>query len=272
MERIPIRIYRLVDYGENSEFEGAALHINEWEFVQNKTDEDIDSSGANFAQNIVGVIELTSENIFGSTFVGTNSFVVYNSVNGNGVKDDDGNVISIFYIVFEGEKYYLRRKQGNVNENDIIPNVFEFYVNPERITPTHGKLITETRTRAGWDIQHWGEKLTEIRVEGKTGGLNKVVKEPGTVTNVATLDITQSIAWKRLSQLKVLYDADHQEVLGGGKLLKLGFNYYDKFYIGYFTEFTGPTADAEKPYLMTYSFTFKVEEEIPLSLVNSIGV
>jgi hypothetical protein len=50
----------------------------------------------------------------------------------------------------------------------------------------------------------------------------------------------------------------------------LGLTYYDAFYIGYFTDFTGPVADAEKPYIMTFSFTFKSQETLYLNSKSSL--
>jgi len=39
-------------------------------------------------------------------------------------------------------------------------------------------------------------------------------------------------------------------------------SYLDGLYVGYFTTFTGPIPDAEKPYIMIFNFTFKVQEII----------
>jgi len=190
---------------------------------------------------------LTEANLDGSEIIGNNLFTVY-------------RISDKYFIYFKNKKYYFSKTGAVINDNSNTV-VFEFYINPERITPSYRKLITETRTRGGWDVQHWGEQLIEIRVEGRTGGLIKggalnLVKE---FTNSSDIDITQSYAWKRLNELKKLYDGDHKQIDIEGFVTKLGFNYYDRFYIGYFSEFSGPLADAEKPYIMNYSFTFKVE-------------
>ncbi|MFA5396342.1 MAG: hypothetical protein WC346_10080 [Methanogenium sp.] len=140
-----------------------------------------------------------------------------------------------------------------------IPNEFTLYVNPQRVSPVANKRLTEVLTRGGYEIQHWGNALTEIQVTGKTGALFKT-STGAYPTDTSIIDVTQSLAWKRLSQLRDLYDTDHA-VKNQEALVLLGLNYYDKFYTGYFTSFTGPTASAENPYQIDYSFTFKVQKE-----------
>ncbi|MCK9543214.1 MAG: hypothetical protein M0R03_14430 [Novosphingobium sp.] len=258
MQRVPIRIYRLLeDKDSNTQ---SILRLNEWNYLQNKTEDDIDKTNADFSQNKEGEILVDTGDIFGATLEEPTLLTVFKSTSSNEIKDSNGNTTGIFYVFFNNEKYFIRNKEV-LEDDNVIPNIFEFYVNPERITPTYKKLITETRTRGGWDVQHWGEQLTEIRVEGRTGGLNKIPRgEERLYTR--NVDVTQSLAWKKLAQLKKLYDSDHNTTISNKKVIKLGFNYYDRFYIGYFTEFTGPSADAEAPFIMTYSFSFKVEEEI----------
>ena len=269
MQRIPIRIFQLADSGENSINEGRNILLNEWDYITGKTENDIDKSVANIATGVIGKITLTSDNIYDATFDDTKILDVYENTSdtGNKLVDFNGNTASQYFIYFDGKTYFIRNTQEPTT-NDAIPNMFEFYINPERITPTYAKIITETKTRGGWDVQHWGTKLTEIRVEGRTGGLNKpdpnfIGPQPKILRNKDS-DITQSVAWKRLQQLKAIYDNDHSAVnaVKNGVVKKLGFNYYDNFYIGYFSDFTGPIAEADKPYIMTYSFTFKVEQEI----------
>lgn len=255
--RIPIRIYRL-DIPKEGFYTIPIIHKNDWNFVLNKTVNDIDFENSSFAAQSIGVILLDPEDVPDEVISGGFSIAVHEVT----LEEAKASALpSAYYVRISGEKYFIREK-GDVLSS--IPNVFEFYVNPERITPTYRKLITETRTRGGWDVQHWGSQLTEIRVEGRTGGLIKGGVYPDTEGRFksAGVDVTQSVAWKRLNQLKLLYDTDRMVLSrDNGDVIKLGFNYYDRFYIGYFTEFTGPSADAEKPYIMTYSFAFKVEKE-----------
>ena len=47
--------------------------------------------------------------------------------------------------------------------------VVKMYVNPESMVIKDEKLITEDRTKGGYTLQYWGEKLTTISLSGTTG-------------------------------------------------------------------------------------------------------
>jgi hypothetical protein len=81
--------------------------------------------------------------------------------------------------------------------------------------------------------------------------------------------IMNSYAWKKVTDLRTIYEQDHKERNVTVKTL-LGLTYYDAFYVGYFMDFNGPVADAEKPYIMTFSFTFKVQETIYQNSKNTL--
>lgn len=157
--------------------------------------------------------------------------------------------------------YYIKDTPGESISKKIDKNVakkFDFYLNPEKITPVYRKLTTELRTRGGWDIQHWGNALTEVKVDGKTGSL----LSPG-ITDLTKYDITTSEAWKRLSQLRDLY-YQNNAIPTTSSEISFGMTYFDRFYIGYFSDFRGPDGDAQYPFLMNYGFTFKVIDEISI--------
>jgi len=169
------------------------------------------------------------------------------------------------FVRVQGTKYFIPRDPGFEGSEDV-PTVFTFYVNPQRITPTYAKLITETRTRGGWEVQHWGEELTSVRVEGVTGSL-LVTEDPEVVAE----DVTQSLPYKRLMQLKRLYHEDQrrrQEF--PDDVVHLGMTYYDKIYIGYFESFDGPTASADQPNVIEYGFSFKVIQETSVGELEAI--
>jgi hypothetical protein len=68
----------------------------------------------------------------------------------------------------------LNEKPGKFNRKLITWFVPEFgivkmYVNPEKITYSHKKLITPERTKGGFTLQYWGEDLTRINIIGTTG-------------------------------------------------------------------------------------------------------
>jgi hypothetical protein len=190
------------------------------------------------------------------------------------------------FVILEGaNKFYIRNPEKPQQESI---DVFEFYVNPQRLNLNYQKKVTEIRTRGGWEIQHWGDELTEIRVEGKSGGTHRkgILKNINRDTTVSALeqessrqqsdsgdglrnneDVTHSLAWQRLLALKKLYDIDHA-VRNQEELTLLGIAVYDSFYVGYFTNFTGPNHDANDPYQFSYGFTFKVLYETNVSTFN----
>lgn len=183
--------------------------------------------------------------------------------------DDKGKFINVNSTLQGSLKYYIKKSPGEVDDkfpaNQALPiTSFTFYINPNHITPNYKKLITEIRTRGGWEVQHWGNSLTEISVQGVSGGLLPKNLEPG-----KPIDITTSPAWIKLSQLKKLY-YDSNSNPNESSSITFGMNYYDMFYVGYFTSFTGPEGDAESPFLVKYNFTFKVTDEFSLSTVNNI--
>lgn len=252
-KRTALRIYRV----ETSKQKGFAVKISDSRFVQNKDTSNVVFGYLSFG--IVGDVVLESGDIpseDATKYVGRRA--VY--------KDTD---TGWYYVLVEERKYFLKGSiPTRLIDDTDVPDVFEFLVNPNHITPVYRKLFTENRTRGGWEVQHWGEALTEIKVQGKSGGMHRDrTREiaPGEGEGVGQIlganeDITQSTAWKRLNQLKKMYDADHALVNRDTTTL-LGMNYYDRFFIGYFTDFTGPEADAESPYIVNYSFTFKVQAE-----------
>lgn len=187
------------------------------------------------------------------------------------------------YVIFDGaEKLYIRSSTPRANAP--VPQVFEFYVNPQRLTPAYQKIQTEIRTRGGWEIQHWGDALTELRVEGVSGGTHRrstvnVNRDPAIKLwdNTRSTDggdgildwesITNTEAWVRLMQLRQLYDIDHT-VRNQEQLTLLGISVYDTFYVGYFTQFSGPNHEADKPYQFTYSFTLKILYETNVTTLS----
>ena len=190
------------------------------------------------------------------------------------------------YVVLNGaEKLYLRTTATPMPNPTSAAQVFEFYVNPQRLSPKYQKIQTEIRTRGGWEIQHWGEALTELTVEGVSGGTHRrstvaVNRDPALrdLTGVQStgnkqdgiLDwesITNTEAWQRLTQLKQLYNMDHT-VRNQEQLTLLGIAVYDTFYVGYFTQFSGPNHDAEKQYQFSYSFTLKILYETTVSTLS----
>ena len=260
-QRVLMKIFRLTQGSNNivtSDFPSS-------QNLQGKYLEDQDSNG---------MLTITVENTPGITWATFQSNVVKVETNADGssfimVRDSLNNIqrfdvqsrilsssrdVNVTPIAFLG---------GALRVGNPLPNEFIFYVNPQHVNPVANKRLTEILTRGGYEIQHWGNALTEIQVTGKTGALYKT-STGGIPDATVTVDVTQSLAWKRLSQLRDLYDADHA-VKNQEALVLLGMNYYDRFYTGYFTSFTGPVADAANPYQVDFSFAFKVQKEQPIT-------
>jgi len=183
--------------------------------------------------------------------------------------DDMGRFININSAPGGNLKYYIKKRPGEIDGKfpaspASSKTSFTFYINPNHITQNYKKLFTEIRTRGGWEIQHWGNALTEISVQGLSGTLLPKNLEPG-----KEIDITTSEAWIKLSQLKKLY-YDSNSNPNESSSITFGMNYYDTFYVGYFTSFMGPEGDAESPFLVKYNFTFKVIDELSLATVSNI--
>jgi len=283
--RIPMRIYRLKQTPKKDSVFGLGVTplISPWNYLLGLNEDNIQFYGSTTGKSptitnslAVGIINLTAGNLPNPTTEDlTKPYTVYKEIISYGT-------VERYYVNVGNRKYYILRTQLATSDPNEVPEIFEFYINPQHFTPNYKKLITEIRTRGGYEIQHWGDALTELRITGVTGGLQRDISKtpnPGqrsvqvgltganevvAQTLSSTQPITESTAWKRLTQLRRLYTTDH-ELANTKDYYKIGFNYYDKFYVGYFVDFQGPEADAMKPYLMNFSFTIKVEQETILS-------
>jgi hypothetical protein len=47
--------------------------------------------------------------------------------------------------------------------------IVQMYINPQNIVTAYAKDIQSTRTKGGFVIQYWGEKLTRLTINGTTG-------------------------------------------------------------------------------------------------------
>lgn len=254
MSKIPFRIYRLK---RNKDSKNGFSKIAPDNYLLDIRESDIASGGKASTTDKLRIVPSNIPGYTGTTFE-------YRDMNVYG-PDEYGR-----YIKLNNKRYYimLTEPKGDDEGSFAIPNVFEFYLDPQHVTPQYRKLQTEIRTRGGWEVQHWGEALTEVRVEGKSGGLHQLY--PGKSLGKED-DVTQSLAWIRLNQLKTLYDSDHN-VKNQEDTVLLGMNFYDKYFVGYFTDFNGPEASSETPYIVNFSFNFKVQQEISVDLAISNGL
>jgi hypothetical protein len=186
-----------------------------------------------------------------------------------------GASVGVAVQTLKGEKFVVVKDDHNQNytfyfapapanpKTAGVPDVFEFLINPQHVNPVYNKRLTEVQTRGGWEVQHWGDQLTEIQVQGRSGGMHRDANNNYVNAQKQDIDVTKSLAWQRISQLRTLYQADHSSP-NQEDLILVGMNYYDKFFVGYFTTFTGPVADSEKPYIVDFTFTLKIQQELNL--------
>lgn len=152
--------------------------------------------------------------------------------------------------------------------------ILTFYVNPTHLTLVKKKLFQQIRTRAGWEFQHWGPQIGEIRLEGVTGNITppqrittgrflgipvpQIVEEPPTDTT--------SPALKAFRQLERWYDEDQDEKAQyEGRLLAV--EYRGHMYVGHISEFSFEER-ADTPFMLYYNLTFLVHYE-STSLTNA---
>ena len=256
-KRVPLRIYRLKrGTGVTG---GFTVVPPSSKYLQGIDEGNITTDNQDGKRKIVVTVANLLGVTAGTTIIGGPAFEVQ--------QEGDRLVVvitlSVGGVTAGAQRYNVKRSTPTAT--DDLPSIFEFYVNPSHVTPVYRKLVSEIRTRGAYEIQHWGEALTELQISGRSGSMHRITgrpQDPGSIGQTLSIseDVTQSTAWQRLNQLKQFYDADHS-IKNQEDLVLLGINYYDKFYIGYFTSFTGPEADAQFQYIVNYSFSFKVQAE-----------
>lgn len=193
-----------------------------------------------------------------------------------------------FRYIVRGEKdtpqnrFYIVDPKSGVTDAELstAKDPFRFLLNPQNIAVNKSKLVTEFRTRRGYEIQHWGPQISEITwtgvvplmkfpIAGKpsiptiTGRQTQVFTDKGySVTENAAkddIDITLTEGYKFFQELQDLYDKDQNFESSGERRKILALKYRRSIYIGYLRDFSWTEA-AEKPRLINYSITFRVQE------------
>jgi hypothetical protein len=174
--------------------------------------------------------------------------------------------IQTYYVQLDNVKYYIYNSRKTSVADEL--GYFLFYVNPNHIVPQYKKDKTPKKTLVGWEIQHWGNSLTELAVTGVSGGMHRI-NDMGVDTPL-TKDQTvrDSTAWKRLEALRQIYYNDqavrNQEVTSLWSMI-----YQGRCYIGTFSSFSGPEEVADQPYQLAYSFVFQIEQEPSFPLTKN---
>ena len=140
------------------------------------------------------------------------------------------------------------------------PAFVEMYVNPTSIATSDQKLLSTQKTKGGYVLQYWGEALTEITIQGKTGAggveaLN-VIRDIYRGEQIALQKILQSrgASSKRRQSLAQLAASVVMWYQGQG-------------YRGFFKTFNS-TESADQLGIFDYTLTFSVTDVLGGSRKN----
>lgn len=133
-----------------------------------------------------------------------------------------------------------------------------FYINPSTLSLRYKQKISRRKSRIGWIDEYWGEELDSIAVEAYSGGFR--TDSAGYSGLSSSRDKTNQ-AFTRLESIVKAYR-------DGGLYLNNATNFadsfipvrfkYDKFlYYGFF-ESLNLEDSAERPFMMSFNFSFKV--------------
>ncbi len=131
--------------------------------------------------------------------------------------------------------------------------IISFFVNPQNITVNKNVLLNKQVTKGGFVVQFWGHDLETINVQSETGyfGLSKVP--------LRAFDLFKDYCYQgRYNQRKPFRSLPVTTMLYEGQALR-----------GYFNNLTY-TIVQQRPYIVTYNFTFTVVEKITIPFLSSV--
>jgi len=159
--------------------------------------------------------------------------------------NDSKNQLVRFYPTQESSLVYIKTPDGE--------KVY-FYVNPNSWNMNYKPKITRRRSHAGWIDELWGEELDSIGVEAVSGGFQTESTGFASFSDSKTSD-----AFTRLEKIVQAYRS-------GGITIDNNFAkdfiplelHFDRFiYYGFF-ESLSLEDSVDKPFMLSFSFTFKV--------------
>jgi hypothetical protein len=159
--------------------------------------------------------------------------------------DKSDNSFTQMVDIFESADFVL-----TMLKNPII----SLFVNPQSITVNKNVLLNKQVTEGGFVVQFWGHDLETIAVKAETGyfGLSKVP----------------------LNAFNLFKDYCYQGRYNERKPFKaipiLTMLYESQALRGYFNNLTY-TVVQQRPYILTFDFTFTVVERVSIPIVSSIS-
>lgn len=180
-------------------------------------------------------------------------------------------------------KKYLGREEAmvfNLEFDGRFPiRPVALLVNPSSLIFQMGKVASETRTRAGWTVQHWGDELDTISASGVSAAYLLGRPSVDVVETVAT-GLTRgyridTLAHANIRALEAVYRNNGLSYMGsenepevglGGSIIRtpglVHISFREKYWVGRFDEFSFEES-ADRPFSVAWSFTFVVHEQIP---------
>jgi hypothetical protein len=126
------------------------------------------------------------------------------------------------------------------------PGFFRFFINPTKLDFAITKIVNEVLEKKGFETLQWNEtpnQMISMTFAGMTGTMMPIQA----LRALGVRDTKYSVNWMRFQQLQSL-------VLNTTNDLKM--LYDGKLYEGYLVNFSY-TEDANQPFFISYSFTFK---------------
>jgi len=150
----------------------------------------------------------------------------------------------------------------NVKGSSNIPSL-TMLINPTNLDVSYSPVINETRTLGGFIHEYWGEQLTTLAATGKTamfidsekGLTNKNSRTTEAYQNfISLLNIYKNNGKGYFKKFDTPGLKSNPEKISSLGVISM---FYDgRQYDGYFENFTY-TEDAEQPFNLEYSFSFK---------------
>ncbi len=142
---------------------------------------------------------------------------------------------------------------------------YSFRINPSKLQTNHEKLDRFPLTKAGYEIQSWGNGLSTFRYQG-TSGVLRPDADAGFLSSLGpSFDIRQTFAWQRFKEFETFY-LTHK-----GTAVFMYWIDYPHDWEGRLGEFSFER-DAEKPFIINYSFKFTALPKAYPTTTVSIGI
>lgn len=150
----------------------------------------------------------------------------------------------------------------------------EMYINPQQLSISESKVISQQRTKGGYIIQYWGEELPTIKISGNTGssgieGIN-VLRQVYRSEQDAFKIVAQKLSDNLLKLTKAsaknidktLEEVSDQTLLPtlGSLAVSVELFYQGWLFKGYFKDFSVNESTSQGVGLFTYDMTFVVLE------------